>query len=762
VVRYHRYGQKVTGWKVVTERVGTIKLENPVLYRKAVLCEAVERELMSVLGVNRYETNSRTCGAKIEYDPRQLGPVQIIEILDGALANAEHPDRLDPLDLDLAICTASLPLAAVAQFAMPALLPVSAALFAYTAVPSFRGAYEVLFKERRLGVDLLDSVVIMGCLATLQVFPGAILTWCLSIGRYLVRRTEDNSKKLLLGAFGKQPRYVWLLKDGIEIEMPLDRLDKGDVVVVHTGEMVPVDGIIVEGLAMIDQHALTGESTPAEKGVGDRVFASTVMVAGKVHVAVEKSGSETASAKIAQILNDSAGYKLASQHKGEQIADKVVIPTLGLGGLAFATLGPTGAVAVVNSDLGTGIRMAAPLAMLSTLALCAQKGVLVKDGRALDLLCEVDTVLFDKTGTLTRERPEVGRVISANGLNPLQLLRFAAAAERRFHHPIALAILQKAEEEGLRLPLTDATQYKVGFGITVGIDGHRVRVGSRRFMELEGVPLTREVEDALDEVHREGHTMAMVAVDDELGGALELRASTRPEVRGIVRGLRERGIRHIAIISGDHEAPTRRLAEELGMDRYFAQVLPADKADYVEKLQREGRKVCFVGDGINDAIALKKANVSISLRGATSIATDTAHVVFMEQSLGKLWELRDIARDLERNIRNSWLMILGPNLACIAGVFTLGFGIGASVLTNNVAALAALANGLLPMRRVAELEAERRHLLEMELRQSGFLHDVGTQMPPADLGTDLVRAGAPAAPRDANARRLRPTALAAD
>ena len=720
-IRYHRYGPRITGWRVVSERVGVIKLENPAVYRKAALCEAVERELMSVLGVERYETSSSSCCAKIEYDPRQLSPVQIVEILDGALIHAEHPDRLDPLDLDLAICTASLPLAAIAQFAFPPLLPISAALFAYTSIPSFRGAYNVLFKERRLGVDLLDSVVIMGCLATLHVFPGAILAWCLSLGRYLVRRTEDNSKKLLLGAFGKQPRYVWLVKDGIEIEMPLDRLDKGDVVAVHTGEMVPVDGIIVEGLAMIDQHALTGESTPAEKGVGDRVFASTVMVAGKMHVVVEKSGSETATAKIAQILNDSAGYKLASQHRGEQIADKVVIPTLGLGGLAFATLGPTGAVAVVNSDLGTGIRMAAPLAMLSTLALCAQKGVLVKDGRALDLLCEVDTVLFDKTGTLTRERPEVGRMIAANGLDALQILRFAAAAERRFLHPIALAILQKAEEEGLRLPLTDATQYKVGYGITVGIDGHRVRVGSRRFMELEGVPLTREVEKTLDEVHREGHTMVMVAVDDELGGALELRASIRPEVRGIVQGLRERGIDHIAIISGDHEAPTRRLAEELGMDRYFAQVLPADKADYVEKLQREGRKVCFVGDGINDAIALKKANVSISLRGATSIATDTAHVVFMEQSLGKLCELRDIARDLERNVRNSWLMILGPNLACIGGVFTLGFGIGASVITNNVAALAALANGLLPMRRVAELEAERRHLLEMELRQSGFL-----------------------------------------
>ena len=323
VVRYHRYARRITGWRVTCERVGVIKLENPVLYRKAVLCEAIERELMSVLGVDRYETNSRNGRAKIEYDPRQLGPAQIIEILDGALANAEHPDELDKPELELALCTASIPLAAIAQFAMPALLPISALLFTYTSFPSFRRAYHVLTEERRLGVDVLDSIVVLGCLASLQVFPGAILAWCLAFGRFLVRRTEDSSKKLLLGAFGKQPRYVWLVKDGIEIRVSLDRLEKGDVVVVHTGEVVPVDGVIVEGLAMIDQHALTGEATPAEKGVGDRVFASTIMVAGKMYVAVEKSGSDTATAQIAQILNDTAGYKLASQHRGEQLFERI-------------------------------------------------------------------------------------------------------------------------------------------------------------------------------------------------------------------------------------------------------------------------------------------------------------------------------------------------------------------------------------------------------------------------------------------------------
>lgn len=719
VVHYHRYEHIVSGWQIVARGTGSIKLKNPVLYRKSGLCEAIERELMSILGVDRYKTHALRCTVQVDYDPRRLSWANIIEIIDEALASAEHQEELDKLDLDLTICSVSLPVAAAAQFAFPPLLPVAAGLFAYTAIPSFKGAYDVVFKERRAGVDVLDAMVILGCLGTLQIFPGAVMAWCLSFGRLLVKKTEDRSKKMLLNAFGKQPRFVWLVKDGVEIEVSLSQVARGDIVAVHTGDAVPVDGHIVEGLAMIDQHALTGESTPAEKGVGDRVYASTILVAGKIFVSVEQAGSETASAKISQILNDTAGYKLTSQNKGERLADKAVIPTLAVAGLAFPTIGPFGAVAVLNSDLGTGIRMAAPLAMLSSLALCAQKGILVKDGRALELMNEIDTVLFDKTGTLTRERPEVGDIVTVQDHGPEEVLLYAAAAERKFHHPIALAILHKAEELGLELPATDDTQYKVGYGITVGVNGHTIRVGSRRYMEMEGIAIPAAIDRKLEAVHRDGDTMVMVGIDDHLGGALELRAALRPEVKDIIAGLRQRGIKHLAIISGDHEAPTQKLAEELGMDRYFAQVLPADKADYVEKLQREGRKVCFVGDGINDSIALKKANVSISLRGATTIATDTAHIVFLEQGLGKLCELRDIARGLDKNIQRSWGMILAPNIACVAGVFTLGFGVGASVLTNNVAAIGALVNGVWPMREVARLEAERRHLLELEIKAAG-------------------------------------------
>lgn len=711
LVRYQRHEEIVSGWCLVRERTGHVKVRNPVIHRRGELAEAIERELMGVLGIDRYATNTMFSTVTVDFDPRQISRAQVVEILDGVLAGTPVSGKLDKLDLNLALSTVSLPLAAVAQFAAPALLLPAAALFLYTSIPCFKGAHELLFKEKRIGCDVLDVIVVIGCLATGQILPGAVLCWCLALGRTLVKRTEDRSKRMLLNVFGKQPRFVWVVQDGVEVQVPMSELRQGDVIVVNTGDVVPVDGVISEGFAMIDQHALTGESTPAEKGPGERVFASTVLVAGKIFVAVECSGAETASAKIGKILADTAGYKLARQHAGERLADTAASPMIALGALGYAAMGPAGAVAIVNCDLGTGIRMAAPLAMLSSLALCASKGILIKDGRALDLMNEVDTVLFDKTGTLTRERPEVGRIHACEPWSAEDVLRFAAAAEQRFHHPIALAILHEAAARGVDLPPVGESELKVGFGITVAIDGHTIRVGSRRFIEMEGMAVPDGVVDALAEAHALGNTMVLVAVDDALGGAIELQAAVRPEVVEIVAGLRARGIRHLAIISGDHEAPTRRLAERLGMDRYFAQVLPADKADYVEKLQAEGRKVCFVGDGINDSIALKKANVSISLRGASTIATDTAQIVFLDEGLAHLCELRDIARGLHRNVKRSWHMIVVPNVICVAGVFAAGFGIWASVFFNNVTAMAAVANGLWPMRRVAEAEAARRRRL---------------------------------------------------
>ena len=708
-VRLQRYGRTFSGWAVKHEIEGRIRFENPVLFRRRALRQTIEAELVNAFGVDKFSIQELTGTVLIHFNPRQIQKRQLVALLDGALEKTED-FALAPIDYDLPVSTAAVALSAVSQFFLPVLTPVSAALFIYSVIPSFKGAYDLVFKEKRLGVDLLDAIVVAACLATNQIFAGTVLAFTLSISRKLVERTERDSKRMLLNVFGKQPRFVWLDVDGAAVETPLEKVKTGDIIFIHTGESAPVDGEVVDGMAMFDQHALTGESAPVEKIKGDRVLASTTVIAGKVRVAVTSAGQDTTAAKLTRILNETSGHTLKAASQGQQLADKAVGPTLALGALSLATRGANSAVAVVNCDLGTGIRMAAPIAMLSSLTLAAQQGVLVKSGRALEAMSEVDTFLFDKTGTLTRERPEVGRVLTFAQHDETQILSWAAAAENKFSHPIAKAILDRFDQLKLPMPETDETKYSVGYGVTVGVEGHVVHVGSARFMTHEGIKLPPALSQEVERVHDEGHSLIMVSVDGALGGALELKAAQRSEAQLVIDGLRARGARHLAIISGDHERPTRNLARKLGMDRYFAEVLPQDKARYVETLQKEGRRVCFIGDGVNDSIALKQADVSISLRGASSIATDTAQIVFMEESLEKLLQLHDVATDLQRNIKRSWNMIVGANAICIVGALFGNFGVMHSMVFNQIGGLLAVGNGLLPLRKVSALQRESAEL----------------------------------------------------
>jgi Cu2+-exporting ATPase len=701
-----RYGNQLSGWKVKHEIAGRIRLENPILIRKGALRQAIEGELVNAFGIDKFSVQEFTGSVLVHYNARQIQKHQIIALLDSALEKTED-FSLAPIDYDLPVALTTVTVAALSRFVLPVLTPLSAILFLYSVIPSFKGAYDLLVKEKRLGVDVLDAIVVAACLATGQILAGSVLSLTLSVSRKLVEQTERKSKRMLLNVFGKQPRFVWLDADGTAVETPLEKVKPGDIIIVHTGESAPVDGTVFDGMAMIDQHALTGESAPVEKTTGDEVFAGTTVIAGKIRVSVTSAGSETTAAKLAQILNETSGHTLQAQSSGQKLADRAVVPTLALGGFSLAVRGASSAVAVVNCDLGTGIRMAAPIAMLSSLTLAAQQGILVKSGRALESMSEIDTYLFDKTGTLTRERPEVGRILRFGDHDENTILSWAAAAENKFSHPIAKAILDRFHTLNLPMPQTDETKYAVGYGVTVGVDGHVVRVGSARFMAHESIKIPLALDREIEQVHDEGHSLIMIGVDNELGGALELRAAERNEAQRVIAGLRERGAKHLAIISGDHDRPTRNLAKRLGMDRYFAEVLPQDKARYVTSLQKEGRKVCFIGDGINDSIALKQANVSISLRGASSIATDTAEIVFMEESLEKLLQVHDISRDLQRNIKTSWRMIVGANALCIAGAVFGNFGVMHSMVFNQIGGLAAVANGLIPLRKASALQREK-------------------------------------------------------
>ena len=357
---------------------------------------------------------------------------------------------------------------------------------------------------------MLDAIVVLGCLGTMSIFPGTVLCWCLGFGRVLVKKTQDDSKKLLFNAFGKQPRYVWLYRDGAEVQISLDRLQPLDVIVVNTGEVVPVDGIIAQGMAMIDQHALTGESTPAEKGVGDRVFAATSMVAGKILVSGREIGQRDG---IGQDQPDLERHgrlqaQFAAQGRTAGRQGRGPDPGRGSGGPGGdgARGGGRGAQQRLRHRDSHG-RAAGHALVAGSLRQQGHPGQGWPSARADER---------DRHRLVRQDRHADSR--AARGGPDHRQPRVCPRADppvrrgggTKFHHPIALAILHKAQELGLELPPTDDTQYKVGYGITVGVEGHTIRVGSKRFMDLEGVEIDPEVATALEQAHREGHTMVMV------------------------------------------------------------------------------------------------------------------------------------------------------------------------------------------------------------------------------------------------------------
>jgi Cu2+-exporting ATPase len=307
------------------------------------------------------------------------------------------------------------------------------------------------------------------------------------------------------------------------------------------------------------------------------------------------------------------------------------------------------------------------LTLLNFLNTSSQRGILIKDGQALDRLKTIDTLVFDKTGTLTQDLPHIVQIHSVQGHQPDAVLALAAAAEQRQTHPIARAILAESQARQFELPVFDEGNYRIGYGIEVRIDGRRVRVGSLRYMRMEGITVPEDQQALARDCQALAHSLVFVAVDEALWGAIELKATLRPAAKAVIGWLKAQGYA-LHILSGDQEAPTRQLAEELGMSGYFANTLPEQKAEMIADLQRQGRKVCFIGDGINDSVALRQADVSISLRGASTVATDAAQIVLMDDDLAQLRTLFELSTGFHKNVRTNFKLAVAASLTAVAGV----------------------------------------------------------------------------------------------
>lgn len=593
-----------------------------------------------------------------------------------------------------AITTASLGLAA-GGFLVPVLRLPSIAGMVFVTYPLGIRAWRSLTEKRQFTMPVLWTLFLPAAVLAGHTFFAALGLWLAYFSLNLTADAKGRSLKQMVNIFGKQPNAVWVRRDGYDIEVPFDSVTHDDIVIVHAGEMIPVDGVVVEGTAGVDQRMLTGESQPAEKGAGDMVFAATVVLSGRIGIQVQRTGAETVAAQIGQILNDTTSYATDVELRGVELADRTALPNLALSALALPIAGGAGALAVMLLPLGDALYMGGPLGVLNYLSKAARQGLLIKDGRALELLHQVDTVVFDKTGTLTEEQPTVSAIHPGQGYSHEQVLTFAAAAEHKQSHPIARAIQQAAQQAGLPLPPVEQAQVEMGFGVKVRLAEGTVRVGSRAFLDSEGIRLPPQMSERQAQAHAGGRSLVYVALDGEWIGVIELQATIRPEAQALVDELHRRGYA-ISILSGDQEEPTAALAQALGIDRWFAQTRPEHKANVIAQLQTEGKTICFVGDGINDAIALKKAQVSVSLAGASTVATDTAQVVLMDGSLTQLVDLFDLAAGLDSNLRRTLIAGIATSAAIVGGVFVFHLGLAGAMALNALGMAASFGNAMLP------------------------------------------------------------------
>ena len=600
-------------------------------------------------------------------------------------------------DSQLRFALTMLGVTAVGRLAFPPLLLLDLPAVLFIAWQNGRYAYQAWQQKGQITAEFVDLGIAAGIIASgyygLAFGAFAMTALC----RKLLARTEDQSRQSLINVFGQQPRTVWVLVDGVEVEVPFAQLQAGDTLIAGAGQLIAADGIISDGAASVDQHILTGEAKPVEKGIGDGVFAGTLVLMGKILIQVEKAGAATTAAQIGAILNQTIDYKQQIESRSVALSNAAALPTLAISAVALPFVGVNGALGVLESAVGYGLRLTGPIGMLNYLRAAAQQGILIKDGRSLELLKTIDTVVFDKTGTLTQEQPQIHAIHTFADLSADELLAYAAAAEARLSHPIAHAIVAAAHARRLTLPVTADAHYQVGYGIQVKFADILVRVGSERFMVMEGVCLSPAVQELQAISHELGYSLVMVAIDQQLAGVIVLKPTLRPEIQQVVADLHARGLT-LYILSGDQEEPTRRLAATLGIDHYQANTLPEQKANLIEALQQRGRAVCFVGDGINDSIALKRANVSVSLRGATTVATDTAQIVLMDATLQQLPALFRLADAFDATMARSKLWAVVPGVFSIAGVFLFHFGFLSAATIYVLSLLAGSANAIRPAR----------------------------------------------------------------
>ena len=521
--------------------------------------------------------------------------------------------------------------------------------------------------RRRIKVELLDALSI-GISAFRRDFGTAgTVMFLLEIGELLEDWTRKKSVADLAESLSLHVDRVWLKTEAGEVLTPIGQIRPGDRVVVRAGSVIPLDSVVAEGEITVNQASLTGESVPVAKRPGGAVYAGTVVEEGESVLEVKQASGQSRYDQIVEMIQHSEQMKSAAEAKASNLADKLV-PYTFAGSLVSLVLtrNLTRALSVLMVDFSCALKLAMPLAVLSAMREAGREHITVKGGKFLEAVASADTIVFDKTGTLTHACPRVACVIPFNGKEEAEMLRLAACLEEHFPHSMANAVVEAAERRGLRHEERHGkVEYLVAHGIASSVDGERVRIGSAHFIfEDEKCVVPAEERAKFDALPPE-FSQLYLAIDGVLSAVICISDPLREEARAVLSALRNLGVKNLVMLTGDSPRTAASIAEQLGVDDFRAGVLPADKAEYVAAMRREGHTVLMVGDGINDSPALSEADAGIAISDGAAIAREIADITIAADSLWELVRLRQLAMGLMRRIRNNYRFVIGFNGALI-------------------------------------------------------------------------------------------------
>lgn len=579
----------------------------------------------------------------------------LVTSADSRRLNREYQDKM--FDLVAGRCLRKLFLPA----------PLDAA---YTAFRSIRFLWKGVrcVLSRRLEVEVLDALSIGVSLLRGDFGTAGSVMFLLNLGSLLEEWTRKKSLDDLARSMALNVDKVWVRSQGTEVLVPLTKVRSGDEVVVRSGNMIPLDGTVLEGEAMVNQAALTGESMPVRKAEGSTLYAGTVVEEGECVFIAKAEGGSNRYDKIVAMIEESEKLKSSTENRALVLADKLVPWCLGATVVTYLlTRNATRAISCLMVDFSCALKLSMPLAVLSAMRECGSYHITVKGGKYLEALSQADTIVFDKTGTLTRATPQVVEVVPFSGCNEREVLQLAACLEEHFPHSMANAVVRAAKERGIsHEEMHSEVEYIVAHGIASRVGGQRVVIGSHHFVfEDEKCTIPTAEQQKFDAL-KPAYSHLYMAASGQLVGVICISDPLRPEAAAVLNGLRALGIRNTVMMTGDSERTAAAIAKQVGVDRFFAEVLPEDKANFVQQAKAEGHTVVMIGDGINDSPALSAADIGIAINSGAAIAREIADVTIKADSLEELVALKAIANSLQKRVHANYRFVLTFNSALIA------------------------------------------------------------------------------------------------